>query len=142
MTSTQIQLVQIARRQLDLDEADYRQVLRDVGGVASCKQLTNEAMEDVMAHFEHMGFRMTGGKPADYWRQKTFNRGIFVDARQVHLIRELSAQIPRYTLPGMCLRFTHGRTDDVTKLSMKEAFNLHEMLKKAIARERASEVCG
>jgi hypothetical protein len=138
MTATQLQLVHIARRQLDLDEADYRQVLREKGGVESSKQLSNERLEEVMAHFEHMGFRMTG-KPADYWRMKVFKRGTIVTAREVHAIRELSAQIPRYQLPGMCLRFSHGRTDDVAKLTPREGYYLHEALKKMLARERAND---
>jgi hypothetical protein len=137
MTRTQLQLVHIARRQLGLDEADYRQLLQEIGGVTSSKHLTNQTLEAVMAHFEHRGFRTTG-QPPDYWRMKTWKRGTVVDARQVFLLRELSAQIPRYQLPGMCRRFSHHRTEDVAQLTPKEAYELHEMLKKAIARERVS----
>lgn len=138
MTPSQIQTVQIARRQLHLDEADYRQILREVGKVSgenpSCKSLTNRSFEDVMAHFEHMGFRHVN-KPEDYWRKKTFNRGIFSGSREVDLIERLSRQLPRYKLGGLCLRFSDGRVERPDQLSAKEAHQLIEMLKSAIARE-------
>jgi phage gp16-like protein len=136
VTINQIKLVHVAKRQLGLDEADYRQILLDVAGVGSSKDLTPRGFEDLMAHFEHRGFRRPSGAegPADYWRMKKFQRGIKADARQVHLISQLAAGT-NYRLGGLCMRFSQGRTERPAELTAKEASQLIEMLKSAGARK-------
>ena len=50
-------LVHIAKGDLHLDEASYRQVLKGVAGVESAAQLTEEGFEKVMRRFQEMGFK-------------------------------------------------------------------------------------
>lgn len=133
LTKKQLQLIHVAKRQLGLDDADYREVLREKGGVGSSKALTVRGLEDVMAHFEHMGFRNVGDTVGDYWRKRQFDRGIHADARQLHLIRELAAQ-QQYLIEGLCERFSHGRASRPQELSHKEASSLLSMLRSVIRR--------
>src|SRR5437867_2629735 len=118
LTKKQLQLIHVAKRQLRLDDDDYRAILRAKGGVDSSKDLSAQGFEDVMAQFEHMGFRnsSTHGDVGDYWRKRQFHRGIFANARQVRLIRQLAAR-QRYALDAVCLRMSKDRTDVPEKLS-------------------------
>jgi len=50
-------LVHIAKEDLHLDEATYRQVLKGVAGVESAAQLTTEGFTKVMNRFQEMGFK-------------------------------------------------------------------------------------
>jgi len=51
-----IKLVQFARRQLQMSEEDYRSLLLRAGGVSSCKELTLQGFNAVMAEFHRLGF--------------------------------------------------------------------------------------
>lgn len=132
MTLPQLQILHIARRQLRLDDPDYRTILRSIARVASSKDLTHRGFEDVMAYLESVGFRHEG-KPETYWRDCQDARGRRADRRQVFLIESL---IPAsgYALPGLCRRVSHDRTDQVTRLTPSEAHNMIEMLKSVAAR--------
>ena len=123
ISSAQIQLVQIARRSLRIDEADYRTVLRSLAGVESTTKLTHRGMEAVMAYFESVGWvdRKHG---AGYWTRQRDTE----NAREVRLIRSLAAE-SIYELPALCFRHSHHRTDDVTQLDCFERYELIEMLK-------------
>jgi hypothetical protein len=134
-TRPQIIAIQKARRALQLDEADYRLILRNTGRAESSKDLSNAGVEDVMAVFEDMGHQShPAGK--SYWRDKVAARGGIANARQLHLIGQL-AESSRYSLPALCARFSGGRTDCVEQLTPREAWQLTEMLKKSNARERS-----
>lgn len=133
MTKSQIILLQTARRQLRLDEAEYRLILRNVGGVDSCKDLSNQGFEDVMAFFEGRGFEYRG-QASVHFRRKLETRGRVADARQLHKIAELASQT-QYKLPGLCLRFSDGRTDQPEQLAPAEAHRLIEMLKAVLNRQ-------
>lgn len=50
-------LVRIAARELQLDDATYRALLRNVGGVASSTDLTHVSVERVLAHLRNRGFK-------------------------------------------------------------------------------------
>lgn len=52
----QVRLLQVARRKLGLEEADYRALLERLGGVASAKELAPEAFEAIMVHCRRLGF--------------------------------------------------------------------------------------
>jgi len=137
MTNQQLTLIHAARRQLGLDEADYREILANIAGVKSSKDLTNKSFEDVMAHLEHRGFRHLG-QPADYWRSKTFRRGIDADARQLHKIAELAAAVDNYDMAGLIRRVTKGRCGRPEDCNFKEANAVIEMLK-SISRRQEQE---
>jgi hypothetical protein len=139
-TANQLKLIHIAARQLDLDDADYRLVLRNVAKVESAKELDNVSFEDVMACFEGAGFRMPK-EAEDYWRNKVALRSRFATSREVFEIRRLAEKV-MYDLPGLCRKFSAGRTWEPSKLSRDEASKLIEMLKACATREyeRAPDV--
>ena len=56
VTTRQIQLLQIARRDLGMEEQDYRNTLGIYGGVGSSKQLDQEGFERIMTHLKSLGF--------------------------------------------------------------------------------------
>ena len=140
MSNEQIKLVKIAQRELGLDDGEYRLVLRNIGNVESCKSLTQRAFEDVMAFFESRGFQHQNFSP-DYWQGRVQRRGRYADPRQVHHIEQLVKRT-RYSLAGLCLRFSDGRVDEASKLRPDEAHRLIEMLKSAGKREQqANQAC-
>jgi hypothetical protein len=107
-TRPQIIAIQKARRQLQLNEAQYRTLLWNTAGVESSKDLDNAGVEDVMAVLEDLGFDShPGGKT--YWRDKVARRGSRANERVVHKINELAAQ-SRYDLAALCERFSQGRS--------------------------------
>ena len=56
ISARQVQLLQMARRAVSLDEGRYRLLLRNVGGVESSKHLANRGFESCMAVLEDLGF--------------------------------------------------------------------------------------
>ncbi len=50
-------LIHIAKSNLHLDDASYRQILKGVAGVESADELTREGFEKVMKRFQEMGFK-------------------------------------------------------------------------------------
>jgi hypothetical protein len=124
-TTQQIQIIQIARRQVGLDESDYRLLLWNVAGVESCKELDNVGVEDFLAVLEDMGFR-TIDKPGDYWREKVQSRASGrIGERMVYRIR-VEARGGKYPLESICLRLTKGRTSNVEELNVYEAVKVFE----------------
>lgn len=123
ISPAQIKLVQIARRQLGLEEADYRLILRNLGGVESTTKLTHRGMEDVMAFFEARGFvdRLHG---PGYWQRQRDAEG----GREIRLIKQLAAE-SAYPLAALCQRHSHHRTSELTELNAMERYELIEMLK-------------
>ena len=50
-------LIQIAKKNLRLDEESYHQILKGVAGVESATELTEKGFEKVMGRFQEMGFK-------------------------------------------------------------------------------------
>ena len=137
-TPQQIKLIQIARRQVGLEESAYRILLRNVANVDSCTKLGNRGVEDVMAVLEDMGFRQID-QPGDYWRQKVRQRESGeCPERMVRLIFALAAET-KYEASGMALRHSHGRTEIVEQLEYREAYEVIEALKAIKERDAAAE---
>lgn len=134
MTPQQLKLLHVAARQCHYDREQLQLLIRNVSDQESARELTNQQFENCMAILEGCGFRQTG-QPADYWRNKLELRFRFCGERMEHLIAELAGQVKGYKLPGLCMRFSQGRTDQVAKLSPREAHNLAEMLKNVIDRQ-------
>lgn len=57
-----IKLIHIAKAQLGLDEEAYRELLQDVAGVGSSKDLDLQGFRKVMAELERLGFKLGAGK--------------------------------------------------------------------------------
>lgn len=49
--------VHLAKKQLGLNESDYRAVLERVSGVASCSAMSDAALHDVIAEFQRLGWK-------------------------------------------------------------------------------------
>ena len=81
-----VRLVQVARKRLDLAEADYRSLLMQCGGVTSSRDLSGEGFRELMDAFAAMGFQSTSNK-ANFGR-----RPGFATAGHVVLIRRLWAE--------------------------------------------------
>ena len=141
MTPLQIKLIHVAKRQVSMDEPQYRLLLLNVGGVETCKDLSKHGFESVMAVFEDMGFRSnTPGHGPTFYRDRF--KISKASPEMQHKIFELDAA-SRYSLPGLCLRCSNLRTDAVGELTPREAWNLIEMLKASIQRENEKAVfCG
>ncbi len=134
MTPAQLRIIHTAKRQLELDDASYRLILRNVGKVESSKDLTNAGLEDVMALFESRGY-CHPHHGENYWTKKSQSRGTVVTARAARFIRELAGQ-SRYNLEALVMRHSGDRTDIVEELYPREAWLLTEMLKGSTAREQ------
>jgi hypothetical protein len=137
MNQGQIANVHIAKSQLQLDDGEYRLILRNVAGVTSSKDLDNSKLEKVMAFFEERGFRQKD-QPQDYWRRKYHAQGQFCGERMTHLINQLSQQV-KYPLDSLVARASKGRTARLEELNPAEANNLVEMLKSMAARHEGTE---
>jgi hypothetical protein len=149
VTADQIKLLQIARKAVEklsngvFDDDAYRLALVQRGGVAtlppSSKQLSPAGFERMMAMFESMGWRDSlPGRRHDHWRTLVARRGHYASPQQIRFIAGLHKQLrglgTEYDLNGLCRRMTKGRVDSVDDLNPKEAYDLTEMLKKAIDR--------
>ena len=49
--------IQIARKQLNLTEEDYRAILTSKGGVETSKELDHDGRQRVLAYFQTLGFK-------------------------------------------------------------------------------------
>ena len=54
---SKLAVVHIAKKELGLDEDNYREALMAWGGAYSAKDLSDEGFKGVMRHFEEAGFR-------------------------------------------------------------------------------------
>ena len=144
MTKDQIKLIHVAKGKAGLSEEQYRMMLRNLGNVDSCKDLTNETFEDCMAFLEDCGF------PGDKWRNTVINRGSFANSRAVWFIRQLYIQYeaarephePYYNFRGLVGRMSKDRTFDPSRLTPAEAYKLTEALKQMIQRLACGEIPG
>lgn len=134
LTPLQTKLIHIAKKEANLNDAQYRMLLNNVAGVESSKLLSQSAYEDVMAVMELRGFRMAG-QAENYWQRKMAMRGesnLRMSAKIHELVKE-----SRYELAALCGRFSEHRADCPEKMLPAEQWNLIEMLKASSAREAA-----
>jgi hypothetical protein len=131
MTPRQLKLLHLAARQVfgPEDDARYRLLLKNVAGVKSSKDLTNDQFDEVMSVLEACGFqdKIHG---SNYWQSRSQK-----PTRLIHKCRELAAQVHRYPLEALVKRFTDDRTNDPDQLLPREAWNLVEMLKEVLERQ-------
>jgi len=133
MTPNQIKLVHTAATRIygREYEPEYRIVLKNIGGVRSCKDLSNSGLEDVMAFFEGLGF-----PPGQRWRTIIANRGRFATIRQAWEIRRLAAGREEL-LNTLVIQQSCGRVSEASKLRPRQAAGVIEALKAILARESA-----
>jgi hypothetical protein len=83
ISAKQAALIHVAKKQLGLDEASYREVLSAYGGVSSARELDAEGFDRVMAGFNRLGFKSS-------WNARTFgDRRGMTTPRQIDMIRGL-----------------------------------------------------
>jgi hypothetical protein len=131
ITAAQIKLIHIAANHAGCNQEQYRTVLRNAGGVSSCKTLTHTAFEDCMAIFEGMGYEDSRGEW--YWREVVRQRGHLCSGRMAHKIVELG-ETCGYPVKSLCMKFSGGRTEHPSKLTPNEAHDLIEAMKDMIIR--------
>ena len=83
LTKRQTAAIHVAKKQLDLSDAEYRAVLLRVAGVSSSKDLDGLGFEMVIDRFTHLGWRPALGR-----QFYGFRRGMATPA-QIALIRAL-----------------------------------------------------
>ena len=83
-TAKQIALIHVARRELGLDDDQYRAVLSLYGGgVESSKELDRAGFDSVIAYFNRCGFRSE-------WMKRSYGaRPGMATPAQINLIRDL-----------------------------------------------------
>jgi len=59
MTRDQLALIHVAKKQVGLDDAAYRDLLRQAAGVDSARHLDRRGFERLMRRFAELGFRST-----------------------------------------------------------------------------------
>jgi phage gp16-like protein len=80
---SKISLLHVAKSRLGLDDESYRDILRNVAGVSSSRELDDAGFDAVMFHFQRMGFT------SDFGRRNLGNRLGMASAGQVAKIRGL-----------------------------------------------------
>jgi hypothetical protein len=135
ITPQQIKLIHIAATRAALNRQQYKLLLRNVGDVESCKQLSQASYEDCMAVLEDSGFKDTE-RGEHYWRGMVERRADRCSSRMAFMIHKLAAD-PAFTydLGGFCLRMSIQRTADPLLLTPREAWNVIEAMKQILDRE-------
>jgi hypothetical protein len=139
-TGQQIKVIHVAARQVGLDDAAYRLVLKNVTGKESSKDLDNRGIEDLLAVFEDLGWR-DPGRAETYWRDKVSLRGRFAGARLVFRINELAPK-QKYDLAGLCRKVSDDRTEFPRNLTPAEGMRLLVILQDVIERQKAKDGSG
>jgi hypothetical protein len=85
LPAAKLRLIQVAKRQLAMEDDDYRTLLAAAAGVTSSRELTEAGFRQVMDAFARLGFTSTGAA-ANFGR-----RTGFASAGQVATIRRLWA---------------------------------------------------
>jgi len=147
ITPKQVQVVQIARRQVEklsngaFDDSAYQTALRNCGvsadqeGRCSSKRLTQAGYEKLLAIFEGMGFRHSKGGDDQHWRNRNAARTGFATSRQVYEIRRLAKLDTRYPLYSLCRRASNDQHNEPEQLTTNQARKLIEALKDVLSRE-------
>lgn len=73
ITAKQTALLHVAKKELALEDDDYRAILLDAAGVDSSRDLDREGFQAVMRELEALGFKSSRAKPApDYGHRYGF----------------------------------------------------------------------
>jgi hypothetical protein len=154
----QMRLLHTAVKQLGMDEGTYRDMLRNVAGVSSAKQLSCGLLEIVMEHLKARGFvQVESPAPKKYRRDNPYARyeqrwlaavgehrpGMATHA-QLALIEALWDEAAPYwnsdgngdrerSLRGFLRRAT-GKTEEMRFLTFDQAHSIIEAIKKVRSR--------
>lgn len=129
-----IKLIQIARRDLRLDDDTYRAMIRETtqSEKTSCTTLTAQQLERVLAHLKSRGFQIkpkTGSRPLADDAQSRKIRSLWLDLHQAGAVRDPSEKaLARY------IQRVTGGVSALQWLSTAQASTVIETLKKWLAR--------
>lgn len=131
-----LSLIHVAKRQLDMEEADYRLLLLRAAGVESARDLTEAGFRQVMDAFAHLGFQ------SDSAARNFGRRPGMAGAGQVAAIRRLWLEYTAGTGTDATLGKWLERTWGVSALrfvTTEQAAKMLAVLKGMVARrEEAS----
>lgn len=83
MTPDRHRLLAVARKRLGIEEADWRELLAEYGGVSSSRDLDSSGFDCVTARLRQLGFT------SDYWKAGFGERRDMASPHQIHLINAL-----------------------------------------------------
>lgn len=83
MNSQRRKLLAVARKRLGMVEDDWRELLREYGGVCHSRDLDDEGFDRVTLRLRQLGFT------SDYWQAGYGERRDMASPHQLHKIREL-----------------------------------------------------
>lgn len=133
-------IINIAKAQLDLDEADYRDLLTRVTGLSSLRAMTERQKIAVLDEMKRLGFRVkSGGRrlPASVKPYVRLIHALWKSCHQLGVIDDAS----RPALRAFCKRFVaHGEITvavDPDMLDYAQATPIIEALKKMEQRGKA-----
>ncbi|MCW8857005.1 MAG: regulatory protein GemA [Kangiella sp.] len=122
MTKTKlIQLIHIAKNQLQMDDDTYRTILEEQGGQSSSKDMGIVALEKVLSHMKRCGFKPKRGK----------NKGTVQGKLRVLWAEMVKDGIIESNDEKALLAFVrkHAKVDKVEWLNDIQASHLVEILK-------------
>ena len=91
-----IKLIQIAKRQLNMDDATYRSILREIGNADSSTKMSVSNLELVLEHMKKCGFEVvpnkkrTGSIRLASDAQSRMIRGLWLELYQLGAVRDPS----------------------------------------------------
>lgn len=125
-----IQLVHVAKRELDLSDDTYRDALKTHGGADSCSAMSIPQLQKVLKHFRGAGFRTRNGnsRPLADDAQSRKIRALWLALHEAGAVRNPSEA----ALAGFVKRTT--RVAALQWLSTADASKVIENLKSWLAR--------
>lgn len=129
MDRTQLlKVIHVARRELQLDEATYRQLLKTHCGGESLRAMSDAQLARIFAVMKKLGFKVTSKEPPAYDKQAALIRALWRELANSGAIRDGSLS----ALNKFVLRQT-----DIARLEWlnnQQASQVIEQLKKWLAR--------
>lgn len=102
----QIVLIHLAKNQLNLDDPEYRFILRERFGVQSSKELSYERATELIGYFKRLGFRIRSKRKCSICAPRPKREGIpdnvmyLVSPQQLAMIEHLRQDIHWKTWDG------------------------------------------
>ena len=140
LSNDKLALVHVAKRDLRLDDAQYRAILREQAGVSSAKDLGEAGFREVMAFFELCGFKPKGpgAKRVAEVHAPSGDRIGMATQPQLDYIRGMFSEWLGRTDEGALVRWIEGRyhVSAIRFLDAVTASKAITGLKKMVERKR------
>jgi|GEM_PF-6284443 len=95
ISNNKLRLIHVARRQLDISDAEYRSALVQLTGVTTSKDLDDDGFVALLGLFEHLGFSPLSAKGENYGDRKGM-----ASFAQIELVRVLWSEFTRHSYPS------------------------------------------